>query len=79
MNELIETIGTRDAIFYGALAIILLLQLRISWRIGRIRALLDPKRDRSGVSNDAPTGKAGRYMREDTLAEFLERREKDGR
>ena len=71
------TIGLETLILYGVLAIILLLLLRISGRLRRIQRLLEPQREKQSDANT--TGKPGRYMREGTLAEFLERQEKDGR
>jgi hypothetical protein len=71
------TITLETAILYAALGIILLLLLRISGRLRRIQRLLEPQREKQSDANAA--GKPGRYMREDTLAEFLERQEKDGR
>ena len=68
-------IETETAIAYGALAIIILLLLRISAKLGRIASLL------GGGRRDAPRAEAkpsaDRYMREDTLAEFLARKEQD--
>lgn len=79
MTDFIDTIETKDAIVYGALAINLLLLLRISGRLRRIAALLDPKRNRSAAPADTKAGASSdRYMREETLAEFLERQRKDG-
>ncbi len=47
LETLIDTpIETRDAIVYGALALILLLLLRISSRLRRIIRLIEPKRER---------------------------------
>jgi len=64
-------ITTETAILYAALAIILLLQLRLAGRVRRILTLIEPKR---GKKDAAPTAdKSDRYMREETLAEFLER------
>ena len=79
LETLLETpIETRDAIVYGALALILLLLLRISSRLRRIIRLIEPKRDRSAAAPDAEAGATGnRYMREGTLAEFLQR-QRDG-
>ena len=70
--EAIQAIDTRDAVLYGVLAIILLLLLRISSRIRRIIRLIEPSK--SPASKEAQAGAApNRYMREETLAEFLQR------
>jgi hypothetical protein len=63
-------ITTETAILYAALAIILLLQLRLAGRVRRILSLIEPKR---GKKDAAAADKSDRYMREETLAEFLER------
>ena len=78
LETLIDTpIEIRDAIVYGALALILLLLLRISSRLSRIIRLIEPRR----AKTESPDGQAGavgnRYMREETLAEFLQR-QRDG-
>jgi hypothetical protein len=70
------TITLEEAVLYAALLIILLLLLRISGRLRRILNIIEPRRDRQ--AGDQPAAKSNRYMREDTLAEFLERHKKDG-
>lgn len=67
-------ITTETAILYAVLAIILLLQLRLAGRVRRILTLIEPKR---GKKDAVAADKADRYMREETLAEFLER-QKEG-
>jgi hypothetical protein len=74
-TEWLSEIETPTAVIYVALAIILLLQLRLAGRVRRIINLIEPKR---GKKDDAAADKSDRYMREETLAEFLER-QKDGR
>lgn len=69
------SVEAETLILYAVLAIILLLQLRLAGRIRRILALIEPKRVKK---DEAAVQKSDRYMREETLAEFLER-QKDGR
>ena len=76
LETLIDTpVEMRDAIVYGALAIILLLLMRISSRLRRIGRLIEPKRDTTPAGSDGqPQASGNRYMREETLAEFLQRK-----
>jgi hypothetical protein len=79
LETLIDTpIETRDAIVYGALALILLLLLRISSRLRRIIRLIEPKRERPTAPDGQPSATDSRYMREETLAEFLQRQREGG-
>ncbi len=79
LETLIDTpIETRDAIVYGALALILLLLLRISSRLRRIIRLIEPKRERPTAPDGQPGATDSRYMREETLAEFLQRQREGG-
>ncbi len=70
--EIIEgwVIDTQTAVLYGVLALILLMQLRLSGRLRRITKLLEPGRDRTDSSSDRPVAPTDRYMREETRAEF---------
>lgn len=71
MDDIIGMVGdleTQDLILYAALAIILLLQLRISGRLRRLARLLESQPERPADAKAAP-GPA-RYMREETMAEF---------
>ena len=64
----------------AALAIVILLLLWIVLRLGRIARLLRTDRDTKAKSTAGAAGEPqGRYMREDTLAEFLQRQEQEKR
>lgn len=66
-----------DTIVEGALALIILLLLWVGMRLGRIASLLAAREARAKAA--VPEDYQGRYMREDTLAEFLQNREKEAR
>lgn len=66
-----------DTLVEGALAIVILLLLWVGMRLGRIARLLAAREARTRAV--VPEEHQGRYMREDTLAEFLQNREKNGR
>ena len=64
----------------AALAVVILLLLWIVFRLGRIARLLRADRDAKAKSvGGAGAEHPGRYMREDTLAEFLQRQEQEKR
>ncbi len=75
LETLIDTpIDAKDAIIFGALAIILLLLLGITSKLRRIMRLIEPKREPTPAGPDGqPQASGNRYMREETLAEFLQR------
>lgn len=79
LTSLIGEIETRDAIVYGAIALILLLQLRIAGRLRRLARLIEARPEPQGEAKIASGGPSARYMREDTMAEFQRLHEKDGR
>jgi len=64
----------------AALAIVIVLLLWIVLRLGRIARLLRAERAAKAIAKGGAAGEPqGRYMREDTLAEFLERQEQEKR
>ena len=64
----------------AALAVVILLLLWIVLRLGRIARLLRADRDFAKAKSIGAAGESqGRYMREDTLAEFLQRQEQEKR
>ena len=78
LETLIDTpVETRDLVLYGALTLILFLLLRISSRLSRIIRLIEPRRAKTEAPDAASGGTGNRYMREETLAEFLQR-QRDG-
>ena len=67
---------TPEIVVQAALAIIILLLLWIVLRLGRIARLLRAEREAKAIAKGGAAGEQqGRYMREDTLAEFLQRQE----
>lgn len=77
LGSLIGEIETRDAVIYGALALILLLQLRLAGRLRRIARLIEARPEPQVEAKGAAGASSARYMREDTMAEFQRLHDKD--